>query len=160
VGKVRICSCQPRPGHTNVILIHREAPENPRSSTLHSGWTCRCVFGPISDSRLFNVFASKIRPRKQERPTSTTHSVQMIIIILSSTSLDLNLAMPRACDQSGISYQTVLTRADLPRKDCMPSGRESTRDVTLKLPCDLLICLIPGYVSPRPMPLMGALEKA
>ena len=51
------------PGQTDTTLIHREAPENPRSSMLFSECTCRCVFSLISHSSLFNLPV----PRKQGR---------------------------------------------------------------------------------------------
>ena len=52
------------------------------------------------------------------------------IVLLSMRVLDLNLVIPRACELSRISSQTVLIQAVQPGKDCMPFGRE----VMLKVP--------------------------
>jgi hypothetical protein len=104
------------------------------------------------------ICVSKTRLRRRECPTSTSRFVQMITIILLSTrALDLNLAMPRACELSGILSRTVLIRAVHLRKDCMPSGRE----VMLKLLVTIvwLISLNPGYVSPHLMLSVGASER-
>ena len=78
------------------------------------------------------------------------------IILLSTRALDWNLEMPRACELSGILSQTVLIRAVRLQKGCMPYGRE----VMLKLIMTIiwLIFYNPGYVYPRPMLLLGALE--
>ena len=60
VGKVSPCNARPSPGQTDGIIDHREARGNPRSSTLLSGWTCRCVFGPI----LFSIYSMRLFPPK------------------------------------------------------------------------------------------------
>ena len=152
VGKVRLCTNtqlrQLGPGQTDAAFLnHRAALGNPRSSMLPSGWTkiwaCPCVFGPIfsSYSHLFNLSVSvlKTRPRTrsgagrslryrryQNRPTSPLNFVQMITVILLSTSaLNVNLAMLRVCGLSWISSQNVLIRTVRPQNDCMPSGREA-----------------------------------
>ena len=111
---------------TDATLDHREAPGNLRSLALLSTWTCRCVFGSISYYRAFNESVSKIRLYQRKRPTSTSGFAQMITDALLSTSvLDLNVVMPRACDLFWISSRIVPIRAGLPRKDCMPSGKEA-----------------------------------
>lgn len=48
----------------------------------------------------------------------------IIIVLLSMRVLDLNLVIPRACELSRISSQTVLIQAVRPVKDCMPFGKE------------------------------------
>ena len=78
--------------------------------------------------------APKKRLCQQERPTSTWRSTRTITIVLSSTSaLHLNQAMLRTYRLSWILSQAVRTRAVQPRKDCMPSGRETKLQITLIL---------------------------
>ena len=81
----------------------------------------------------------------------------MIIIILSFTStLDLNLAIATACELCEISLPLVRTRVVHLRKNYMPSGKEAmlkSRQVFGLTYLDL------GYVSPRPMVLVGTLEE-
>ena len=49
----------------------------------------------------------------------------IIIILLSTNTLDLNLAMPMACELSEILSQSVRIQIVHLWKDCMPSGREA-----------------------------------
>ena len=42
-------------------MDHREARGNLRSSILLSGWTCRCVFGPI----LFSIYSTRLCPENK-----------------------------------------------------------------------------------------------
>ena len=70
------------------------------------------------------------RLHQEEGPTLTSRFVQRITTALLSTStLDLNQAMPTDCELSKILSPTVRIRSVHPQKDCMPSGRE----VMLKL---------------------------
>src|SRR6267154_3558151 len=70
--------------------------------------------------------AWKTRLHWEEGPTLTSRFVQRITTILLPTStLDLNLAMPTACELSENLSPTVRIRTVHLRKDCMPSGREA-----------------------------------
>ena len=70
--------------------------------------------------------ASQTRLHQEEGPTLTSSFVRRITNVLLSTSTpDLNLAMPTACELSEILSPTVRIRTVHLRKDCMPSGREA-----------------------------------
>jgi hypothetical protein len=58
---------------------------------------------PVYSMCLCLAKLSQTRPRQEQDLTSTSRVVQMIIIILLSTNtLDLNLAIPKACELSKI----------------------------------------------------------
>jgi len=79
------------------------------------------------------------------------------VILLSTSTLDLNLAMTRAYRLSGNLFHTGLTRAVQLMKNYTPFGSVDTEIVTISV--WLTHSLNLGYVFPHPTPSVGVLEK-
>jgi hypothetical protein len=127
VGKVRQCNSQQNSGQIDTTFNRREARASRRSSMLSSKWPHRSVFRSTSCSCLNGKFR-KPRPLPE---ISTKKFIQMIIVILFSTSiLHLDLAKARTCRLSGISFQNGRIRHVYLLKDCMSSGREMIPEIS------------------------------